>query len=226
MLHIAMSHWSMDWHKYPKSRTSIRIRPPETMDSIKCYTFPGLGGKTFDILLHYSTLQFFLRQMFLLRCQPTQFYCDTCPACACTRPPVWLALLSCIHPSQLDAWPKAASGQHHWLWLGQVGCRATGPGPPIHLSGASLVSLSLPGVNCTATSHLSSWSGLSVPTHPLLQCLLRRRARLGFNLKLEEIHVEALPGNLNVMAGAGGSAGPEPDVRHQPPGRTLVVYYD
>ncbi len=59
MLHIAMSHWSMDWHKYPKSRTSIRIRPPETLDSIKCYTFPGLGGKTLDILLHNSTLQFF-----------------------------------------------------------------------------------------------------------------------------------------------------------------------
>ncbi len=28
------------------------------------------------------------------------------------------------------------------------------------------------------------------------------------------------------MAGSGGSAGPAPDIRHQPPGRTLVVYYD
>jgi hypothetical protein len=30
---------------------------PETLDSIKCHTFPGLGGKTLDILLHNSTLQ-------------------------------------------------------------------------------------------------------------------------------------------------------------------------
>ena len=137
------------------------------------------------------------------------------------------ASLTCsIHPlaSQLDAWQKAASGQHHWLQ--QVGCRATGPGPPIHLSGASLVSLSLPGVNCTTTSHLSSrWLFLDragVRRHISASNAACFAARLGFNLK--EIHVEALPGNL--MAGAGGSAGPEQDVRHQPPGRTLVVYYD
>jgi hypothetical protein len=49
----------MDWQKYPKSRTSIRIRQPETLDSIKCHTFPGIGGQTWDILLRNSTLQFF-----------------------------------------------------------------------------------------------------------------------------------------------------------------------
>ena len=54
----------MDWHKYPKSRTSIRIQQPETLDSIKCHTFPGMGGKTLDILLHNSALQFFLCQRF------------------------------------------------------------------------------------------------------------------------------------------------------------------
>jgi hypothetical protein len=45
--------------KYPKSRTSIRMQQPETLalDSIKCHTFPGLGGKALDILVHYSTLQ-------------------------------------------------------------------------------------------------------------------------------------------------------------------------
>ncbi len=43
--------------KYPKSRTSIRMRQPETLDSIKCHTFPGLGGKALDILVHDSTLQ-------------------------------------------------------------------------------------------------------------------------------------------------------------------------
>ncbi len=67
------------------------------------------------------------------------------------------ASLTCIRPSQLDTWPgwpKAASGQHHWLW--QAACRATGPRPPIRLAGAGPVSLSQLGVNCTATSHLSS----------------------------------------------------------------------
>jgi hypothetical protein len=43
----------MDWQKYPKSRTSIKTRQPETLDSIKCHTFPGMGGRTLeDILLH------------------------------------------------------------------------------------------------------------------------------------------------------------------------------
>ena len=68
------------------------------------------------------------------------------------------ARLTCIRPRQLDAWPKpcrkASSGQHHWLR--QAICRATGPGPPILLSGAGPVSLSWQDVNCTATGHLSS----------------------------------------------------------------------
>ncbi len=54
----------MDWHKYPKSRTLIRIRQPETLDIIKCLTIPGSGGKTLDILLHDSTLQFLKSEMF------------------------------------------------------------------------------------------------------------------------------------------------------------------
>jgi hypothetical protein len=41
-----------------------------------------------------------------------------------------------------------------------------------------------------------------------------RGAGLGFR----EVHVETLAGD--VMAGAGGAAGPAPDVRHQPPGDT------
>ncbi len=43
--------------KYPKSRTSIRMRQPETLDSIKCHTFPGLGGKALDIELTFACLQ-------------------------------------------------------------------------------------------------------------------------------------------------------------------------
>ena len=35
------------------------MQQPETLalDSIKCHTFPGLGGKALDILVHDSTLQ-------------------------------------------------------------------------------------------------------------------------------------------------------------------------
>ena len=36
--------------------------------------------------------------------------------------------------------------------------------------------------------------------------------------------MEARPGD--VMAGAGGAAGPAPDVRHQPPGRTVYICYN
>jgi hypothetical protein len=69
------------------------------------------------------------------------------------------ASLTCIRPSQLDAWPKADSGQHHSGWLRQAGCRASGPGPPIRVSSAGPVSLSRQGVSCTATQcHLSSFN--------------------------------------------------------------------
>ena len=61
-----------------------------------------------------------------------------------------------LRPRQLDAWPKASSGQLEHHWLQQAGCRATGQGLPIRLSGAVPVSLSWQDVNCTATSHLSS----------------------------------------------------------------------
>jgi hypothetical protein len=47
----------MDRQEYPKSRTSIRIRQHETLDSIKYHTFPGMGGKTLDILVHNSSFQ-------------------------------------------------------------------------------------------------------------------------------------------------------------------------
>ncbi len=49
MQHIATSNGSMDWHKYPKSRTSIRIGQPETLDSIKCHTFPGFRDKSLGV---------------------------------------------------------------------------------------------------------------------------------------------------------------------------------
>jgi hypothetical protein len=44
----------MDWQKYPKNRKSIRIQQPETLDSKKCPTFPGMGGKTTCIQPSYN----------------------------------------------------------------------------------------------------------------------------------------------------------------------------
>ena len=133
-----------------------------------------------------------------------------------------------LRPRQLDAWPKASSGQLEHHWLRQAGCRATGPDPPVRLSGAGQVSLSRQGVNCTATGHLS----LSRLLKPLFLhragvcrhiCASKPCFRVAPGLCFKEIHVEALPGD--VMAGAVGAAGPAPDVRHQPPGRTVYMYF-
>jgi hypothetical protein len=57
MRHIATSNWFMDWQKYPKSRMSIKIWQPETLDSIKCHTFPGMGDRTLKDTSR--TIQFF-----------------------------------------------------------------------------------------------------------------------------------------------------------------------
>ncbi len=84
----------------------------------------------------------------------TQFYCDTCLACACTSLPVWLATY--VH-WQVNLTPgrRLLRANH---WLRQVGCRATGPGQPILLSGGGPACKS---VTVTAgcqlhSSHLSS----------------------------------------------------------------------
>ena len=61
--------------KHPKSRTSIRMQQPETLalDSIKCHTFPGLGGKALDILVHDSKQNCAKGLRVLkLRCRPTR----------------------------------------------------------------------------------------------------------------------------------------------------------
>jgi hypothetical protein len=94
MRHIVTSNWFMDWQKYPKSRTSIRIRQAETLDSIKCHTFPGMGGRTLvpgmggrtlDILLH--ALNSSHLNSFIVLCNGVE---SGFMACACTSLPVWL----------------------------------------------------------------------------------------------------------------------------------------
>ncbi len=78
-------------------------------------------------------------------------------------------------------------------------------------------------VHCSATCHLSSrWlflhrAGVRLHIRASKPCFAA-------GLSFKEIHVEALPGD--VMAGAGGAAGPAPDVRHQPPGRTEYIYHN
>ena len=93
-----------------------------------------------------------------------------------------------------------------------------GQGLPIRLSGAVPVSLSWQDVNCTATSHLSSrWLFL----HQARVCrhISASKPCFAAGLGFKEIHVEARPGD--VMAGAGGAAGPALDVRHQPPDKPV-----
>ncbi len=97
MRHLASSNSFMDWQKYPKSRTPISIRQPETLDSIKCHTFPGMGGRPLDILRHDSTLQFFFVPKVLIEPAHLNSFIVLCNgaesdfmACACTSPPVWL----------------------------------------------------------------------------------------------------------------------------------------
>ena len=69
--------------------------------------------------------------------------------------------------------------------------------------------------HCTATSQLSSrglFLNRASVRHHIAASKHCRAADLGYR----QIQVEARAGD--VMAGAGGAAGPAPDVRHQPPG--------
>ena len=86
----------------------------------------------------------------------------------------------------------------------------TGPdhaGQPTHRAGVTRFVC----VNCTATGQLSSrWLFL----HRAGVCcnISASKACFAADLGYKEIHVEALPGD--VMAGAGGGAGPAQDIRH------------
>ena len=69
--------------------------------------------------------------------------------------------------------------------------------------------------HCTATGELSS-RGLFLNRASVRRHIAASQACHAANLGVREIHVEARAGD--VMAGAGGAAGPAPDVRHQPAG--------
>ena len=49
----------MDREEYPKSKQSIRIKQPKTLESKTFHTFPGMGGGTF--VKHFFQLDLPLR---------------------------------------------------------------------------------------------------------------------------------------------------------------------
>ncbi len=72
-------------------------------------------------------------------------------------------------------------------------------------------------VHCTSTCKLSI-SGLFLTRAAVRRHISATKSCREADLDFREVHVEARAGD--VMAGAGGAAGPAPDVRHQPPGDT------
>jgi hypothetical protein len=69
--------------------------------------------------------------------------------------------------------------------------------------------------HCTATGQLSS-RGLFLNRASVRRHIAASKHCRAADLGYRQIQVEARAGD--VMAGAGGAAGPAPDVRHQPPG--------
>jgi hypothetical protein len=153
-------------------------------------------GNTLNILLPYSTFQFFSQNV-LFQMQAHTTSCIVRSALLVHAQ----ACQSDLHSSSTHT--SKAWGQSHWLQ--QAGFLATGPGQPILLSCAGPLSLSRQGVTCTATGHLSSsrlflhWAG--VCSHI---CASKACFASGLSFKETRIHwhVEARP--CDVVAGAGG----------------------
>ncbi len=113
-----------------------------------------------------------------------------------------------VLPSQLDAWLRPTS-ESLAPTGGLAGCC---PAYPPILCGPSKTRLVC--VNSTATSHQgisSCWLFLNLAG--VLHHIRASKACFAADLGFTEIHVDARAGD--VMAGAGGAAGPAPDVRHQ-----------
>ena len=97
---------------------------------------------------------------------------------------------------------------------------AAGPGAPaptIHCGVTRFVC-----VNCTETGHLSS-RGLFLNRAGVRRHISATEACFAADRGFKEIRVDARAGD--VMAGAGGAAGPAPDVRHQPPGEMILLIH-
>ena len=110
---------------------------------------------------------------------------------------------------------NAMTGIFLTLLLVAVMASTAGPdaGQPIHCGVTRFVC-----VNCSATGHLSS-RGLFLNRAGVRRHIRATKACFAADRGFQEIRVDARPGD--VMAGAGGAAGPAPDVRHQPPGKPI-----
>ena len=218
MRHIVTSKWFMDQQKYPKSRMSIRIWQSETLDNIRCHTFPGMGGRTLRHSRAQFKFSFFFGPKILIEipAHTIGFRVLLCIAMASNRI-LWFAPASITELGyfqvNLTSWPtrQAVSG----------GWRAAA-GRPIRVC----VSTRLVCVNWTATS-----SPLQV-TRP---GLFLNRARPGrsaaalasgrpASLRFNEIHVDNRPGRRR-RHGGGGGRGWACAWRHQPPGTTVDIYW-
>ncbi len=76
---------------------SIRIRQPETLDSINCHIFPELLGRQWTFSWHYSTLKTNCATGLIDLLAHTYRFIVLCNgvrsdfmACVCMSPPVWL----------------------------------------------------------------------------------------------------------------------------------------
>ncbi len=94
-------------------------------------------------------------------------------------------------------------------------------GPPVLVTVTPTVTLFV-CVNCSATGHLSS-SWLFLHRAGVQRHISASKACFAAGLCFQEIHVEARP--CDIMAGAGGAAGPVTEVSHQPAGRTMKIYF-
>ena len=96
---------------------------------------------------------------------------------------------------------------------GKLGPGARAGGPPAQL-GRGPGPARFVCAHCTAIGVLSS-CGLFLNRASVRRHIAASKHCRAADLGYREIHVEARAGD--VMAGAGGAAGPAPDVRHQPP---------
>ena len=200
MRHIVTSKWFMDQQKYPKSRMSIRIWQSETLDNIRCHTFPGMGGRTLRHSRAQFKFSFFFGPKILIEipAHTIGFRVLLCIAMASNRI-LWFAPASITELGyfqvNLTSWPtrQAVSG----------GWRAAA-GRPIRVC----VSTRLVCVNWTATSSPSSHAPWAIPQSgpagPECCCAGVGKACFAVDLRLNEIHVDNQAGRRRRHGGGGG----------------------
>ena len=110
------------------------------------------------------------------------------------------------------------------LWLVAVVIMASGASSvPVRVAGPGPVGLGRGGVtrfacaHCTSTGQLSS-RGLFLNRAAVRRHIAASKPCFAADQGFREIQVDSEGRACGVMAGAGGAAGPAPDVRHQPPG--------